>query len=59
MLPHTKLVVEQVSAQWVMDAHRVDLAVGACQEDVAPSMAGGEPGSEADVAPPPTKPNVA
>ena len=26
LLPHAKSVVEQVSAQWVMDAHRADMA---------------------------------
>ena len=28
LLPHAKLVVEQVSAQWVMDAHHADMAMG-------------------------------
>jgi len=28
-LPHAKLVAEQVSTQWVMDAHRADMAEGA------------------------------
>ena len=28
LLPHAKLVAEQVSAQWVMDARRVDMAEG-------------------------------
>ena len=52
-------MAEQVSAQWVMDARRADMAEGARQEDVAQPMDGMEPGSEADVAPPQTKPNVA
>ena len=30
LLPHAKLVAEQVSAQWVMDARRVNVAKGAC-----------------------------
>ena len=28
LLPHTNLVAEQVSAQWVMDAHHADTAKG-------------------------------
>jgi len=28
LLPHAKLVAEQVSTQWVMDAHRADMAKG-------------------------------
>ena len=35
LLPHAKLVAEQVSTQWVMDARRADMAEGACREDVA------------------------
>ena len=35
LLPHAKLVAEQVSAQWVMDGHRADLAASVRQEDVA------------------------
>ena len=58
LLPHTKLVAEQVSTQWVMDGRRVDMAEGVRQEDVAQPVDGGEPRSEADVAPPPTEPNV-
>ena len=30
LLPHAKLVAEQVSAQWVMDARHADLADGTC-----------------------------
>ena len=58
MLPHAKLVVEQVSTQWVMEAHRAGLADGARQEDVAHPADGVEPGSEMNVAPLPTEPNV-
>ena len=29
LLPHAKLVAEQVSGQWVMDARRADMAEGA------------------------------
>ena len=35
LLPHAKLVAEQVSAQWVMDARHADMAKGARQEDIA------------------------
>ena len=59
LLPHAKLLAEQVSTQWVMDGRRVDMAEGVRQEDVAQPVDGGEPRSEADVAPPPTEPNVA
>ena len=41
-----------------MDAHRVDLADGARQEDVAQPADGVEPGSEMNVAPLLTEPNV-
>ena len=59
LLPHAKLVAEQVSAQWVMDARRADMDGSACQEDVTQPADGVEPGSEVDVALPPTEPNVA
>jgi hypothetical protein len=59
LLPHAKLVAEQVSTQWVMEAHRADMAEGAHQEDVAQLVDGVEPRSEADVAPPPTEQNAA
>ena len=35
LLPHTRLVVEQVSVQWVMDVHREDMARSVRREDVA------------------------
>ena len=59
LLPHAKLLVEQVSVQWVMDARRVNMAGSVCQEDVTQPTDGVEPGSEVDVALPPTEPNVA
>ena len=59
LLPHAKLVGEQVSAQWVMDARRAGMAASVHQEDVAQPMDGVEPRLEASVAPPPTNPNVA
>ena len=42
-----------------MDARRADMAASVRQEDVAQPADGMEPGSEVDVAPPPTEPNVA
>ena len=59
LLPHAKLVAEQVSVQWVMDTCPADMPKGARQEDVAQPVDGVELGSEADIAPPPTEPNVA
>ena len=35
LLPHARLVAEQVSAQWVMDVHREDMARSMHGEDVA------------------------
>ena len=58
LLPHTKLVAEQVSTQWVMDARRADMADGERQEDVAQPMDGVEPRSKMNIALPPTEPNV-
>ena len=34
-LPHAKLVAEQVSTRWVMDARHADMAAGMRQEGVA------------------------
>ena len=59
LLLHAKLVAEQVSAQWVMDACRADMAESMRQEHVAQSADGVEPGSEVDIASPPTESNVA
>jgi len=52
-------VAEQVSVQWVMDAHRADTTEGTRQEDIAQPTDGVERGSKEDVTPPPTEPNVA
>ena len=35
LLPHARSVAEQVSAQWVMDVRREDMARSMCGEDVA------------------------
>ena len=58
LLPHAKLLAEQVSMQWVMDARREDMDGSMHQEDITQPMDGMEPRSEVDVAPPSTKPNV-
>ena len=58
LLPHTRLVAEQVSAQWVMDARREDMARSMRQGDIAQPMDGTELGSEVDIVPPSTEPNV-
>ena len=34
LVPYAQMVAEQVSAQLVMEAHRVSMAKGVCQEDV-------------------------
>ena len=52
------MVAEQVSVQWVMEAHRANAAEGACQEDVAQPADGVELGLEVDVVPPPTEPKI-
>ena len=51
MLSHARSVVDQVSAEWVMDVHREDLAKSARGEDVAELSDGEEPGLEVNVAP--------
>ena len=42
-----------------MDARRADMVEGARQEDIAQPMDGMEPGSEVNIAPPPTELSVA
>ena len=34
LVPYTQMVAEQVSTQWVMEAHRLSMAEGVRQEDV-------------------------
>ena len=58
LLPHARSVAEQVSAQWVMDVHREDMARSMRGEDVAQPVDGTEPRSEVDVALASTEPNV-
>ena len=45
LLPHAQLVAEQVSVQWVMDAHHANATEGVHQEDVDEPWDGVEPGS--------------
>ena len=49
LLPHARLVAEQVSVQWVMDVRHEDMARSVRQEDVAQPIDGTEPGSEVDI----------
>ena len=58
LLPHARSVAEQVSAQWVMDVRREDMARSMRGEDVAQPADGTEPRSEVDVALASTEPNV-
>ena len=58
LVPYAQMVAEQVSTQWVMEAHRLSMAEGVRQEDVIQPTDGVETGLEASVVPPPTEPNV-
>jgi hypothetical protein len=58
LVPYAQMVVEQVSAQWVMEARHSSMAEGMHQEDVIQPADGVESKSEASVVPPPTEPNV-
>ena len=49
MLPHERLVADQVSAQWVMDARHEDMAGSACRGDIAQPTDSTEPGLEGDI----------
>ena len=51
-------MAEQVSAQWVMDVRREDMARSVHREDVAQPTDGTEPRLEVDIAPASTEPNV-
>ena len=44
--------------QWVMDAHREDMGGSMRQGDVTQPTDCAEPGSEVDIVPPSTEPNV-
>jgi len=56
---HTRSVADQVSAQWVMDVRREDMARSMRGEDAAQPTDGADPRSEVNVAPASTEPNVA
>ena len=58
LLPHARSMTGQVSAQWVMDVHHEDMARSMRGKDVAQPVDGTEPGSEVDIAPASTEPNV-
>ena len=58
LLPHARLVAEQVSAQWVMVVRHEDKARSMRWEDVAQPTDGIEPRSEVDVVSPSAEPNV-
>ena len=58
LVPHAQMVAKQVTAQWVMEAHRSTMATDVCQEDIIQPMEGAEAGLEASVVPPPTEPNI-
>lgn len=58
LLPHARSVAEQVSAQWVMDVRREDMARSMRGEDAAQPTDGAEPGLEVNVAPVSAEPNV-
>ena len=58
LLPHARSVVEQVSAQWLMEVHHEDMGRSVRREYVAQPTDGTEPGSEVDITPASTEPNV-
>ena len=58
LVPYAQMVAEQVSTQWVMEAHRSSVAEGMRQEGVIQPTDGVETGLKASVVPPPTEPNV-
>ena len=49
LLPHARLVAEQVSTQRVMNVHREDMARSVHRGDVAQPADDTEPGSEVDI----------
>ena len=58
LLPHARLVAEQVSVQCVMDVHCEDMAGSMRREDVAQLADGTEPRSKVNVVPPLAESNV-
>ena len=59
LVPYAQTVAEQVSAQWVMEAHHSSMAEDVRREDIVQPMEGGETRLEASVVPTPTEPNIA
>ena len=58
LLPHARLVAEQVSAQWVVEARHSSMAKGVGQEDVMQPADRVGAGLKVSVIPPSTVPNV-
>ena len=58
LLPHARSVSEQVSAEWVMDVHREDMAQSMHLEDAFEPTDSPEPGLAGNVASASIEPNV-
>jgi len=58
LLPHARSVSEQVSAEWVMDVRREDMARSMRGEDASEPADSTEPGSGGNVASALIEPNV-
>ena len=58
LVPYAQMVAEQVTTQWVMEAHRSSVAEDVLQEDVIQPMEGVETRSEVSIIPSPIEPNV-
>ena len=58
LVPYTEMVANQVTSQWVMEAHHSSMAKEVHREDVVQPMEGVDTRSEESVVLPPTEPNV-
>ena len=58
LLPHTRLVSEQVSAEWVMDVRHQDMARSMRGENASEPADNLEPGSGGNVASASVEPNI-
>ena len=58
LLPHARSVLEQVSAEWVMDVHRQDMARSMRGENASEPTDSPKPGSGGNVATALSEPNV-
>ena len=58
LLPHARLVSEQVSAEWVMDVHRQDIARSMRGENASEPADSPAPGSGGNVASASIEPNI-